>query len=366
MYRRRDGRWVAAVSLPGGLRKRDYAWTRNEAQSKLRALVRAQDDGLVVAGRDRPLAEYLREWLEGTAKQTVRPKTYINYELMVRRIERYLGRVPLKDLGPAHVQALHGRLFREGLSPQSVQQTHMVLKAALKQAVLWDLILRNPADAVKRPKVLRKEMKTLSRQQLQKLLATSKKDRYHALWVVLGTTGLRLGEALGLAWSHVDLELGRMQVVRSLQRVPGQGFSFVEPKTPRSRRTVYLAPYAIEVLKEHQQLQRQQFELQGSVDQRDALVFSSIHGKPLEGGLVSWGLRRALERAELPRIRIHDLRHTVASLLLEDGVHPKIVQELLGHSTVTLTLDTYSHVTPGMHAVVAAQMQKLLDSERDR
>jgi integrase len=182
----------------------------------------------------------------------------------------------------------------------------------------------------------------------------------HALWVVLATTGLRLGEALGLTWEDVDFKQGKLAVRRALQRQRGIGLVLVEPKTAHSRRTVYLAPGSLEVLTDHRRVQAQERLMAGSSwNSTHNLVFSTTDGRPIEGGRVSWAFHRALRVAGLPRIRIHDLRHTAATQLLERGVHPKVVQEMLGHSTITLTLDTYSHVVPGLHAEVAQHMQKL-------
>ena len=165
--------------------------------------------------------------------------------------------------------------------------------------------------------------------------------------MLLGTTGLRIGEALGLRWSDVDLIARRLQVRRALQRQRGRGLVFVEPKSVTSRRGVELPQLAIAALRLHR------LRVDGE------LVFPNRHGEPMEPGTVSDALKVALDRARLPRIRVHDLRHTTATVLLEAGVHPKLVQHLLGHSTVALTLNTYSHVTPGLSAEAARTMDHL-------
>jgi integrase len=187
----------------------------------------------------------------------------------------------------------------------------------------------------------------LSKAQLEVLLETSRETRWYPLWVLLGTTGLRIGEALGLKWSDVDLVAGRLQVRRALQRQHGRGLVFVEPKSVTSRRCVELPQLAVAVLAQ------QRLRTEGE------LVFPNRHGDPTESGTVSDALKVALDRAGLPRIRVHDLRHTTATVLLEAGVHPKLVQHLLGHSTVALTLNTYSHVTPGLSGEAARTMDHL-------
>jgi integrase len=188
-------------------------------------------------------------------------------------------------------------------------------------------------------------MTALARSELQRLLQSTEGTRWHPLWVLIGTTGLRKGEALGLSWEDVDLTAGRLTVRRALQRQRKTGLVFVPPKSATSRRTVYLSAVACAAFREQREGQ--------DADRRKAdcwlesgLVFSTLRGGPLEPGEVNRALTLALRRAGLPHVRVHDLRHTTASVLLEAGTHPKIVQDLLGHSTIRLTLDTYSHLTP--------------------
>lgn len=222
------------------------------------------------------------------------------------------------------------------------------------------MIPRNPTDGATRPRVVRKEMSTLTEEQLRRLFEVTEGDRFGALWVVLGPTGLRLGEALGLRWADADLLQGRLTVRRALQRLKEVGFVFAEPKSARSRRTVYLASGTVEVLQRHLGHQRRARLAAGPAWADGDLVFCNVIGRPQEADKVSRAFWKALELAQLPRIRIHDLRHTAATLLLLRAVHPKIVQELLGHSSVALTLDTYSHATPALHAEAVVHMQELL------
>ena len=368
LYLRRDGRWVASITLEGGVRRTYYGRTRLEVRQKLSAALRAKADGLLVPRADRTVAAYLEQWLEDMAKPSVRPRTFESYSLNVRRLRPQIGRIRLNDLTPAAIQAAYGALLRRGLSPRSVIQAHAVLHRALRQAVQWGLLPRNPVDAVSRPRPKRTEIRTLSVREVKQLFETSRNDRLHALWVLLSTTGLRLGEALGLMWKDLNLDQGTVSVQRALQRERGVGFVLVEPKTEHSRRRVYLAPGTIATLTEHRRLQAQDRLVAGpGWESTHDLIFRTQVGRPIEGGQVSWAFHKVLEKAKLPRIRLHDLRHTAASQLLERGVHPKVVQEMLGHSTITLTLDTYSHIVPGLQAQVAEQMQRLFqDREADQ
>ena len=202
------------------------------------------------------------------------------------------------------------------------------------------------------PRLPYREMRALTKAQLEVLFETGRATRWYPLWVLLGTTGLRIGEALGLRWSDVDLRVGRVHVRRALQRQRGRGLVFVEPKSVTSRRCVELPRVAV--------LKEQRLHVDGE------LVFPNRDGEPVEPGTVSDALKVALDRAGLPRIRVHDLRHTTATVLLEAGVHPKLVQHLLGHSTVALTLNTYSHVTPGLSGEAARTMDNFFGGAMSR
>jgi integrase len=204
-------------------------------------------------------------------------------------------------------------------------------------------------------------MTALSAEELMRLLDHAREHRLRPLLVVLGTAGLRIGEALGLRWQDVDLVAGRLVIRQALQRRRGVGLVFVEPKTPRSRRTVHLTSLAVDALAEQARLQARWSETMPSAA-RSGLVFTNLSGGPIEPGTVNANLSRLLADAGLPRIRVHDLRHTTATTLLEAGVHPKVVQDLLGHSTIAITLDTYSHVAPTLHIQAVGELQRLLAS----
>ena len=358
VYRRADGRWEAAFGIDGR-RQRYVGRSQREVRVKLQAARRALEQGIVLSGSSQRVEEYLTGWLEDSVQPSVRWTTHRAYSLCMRRLFPLVGHLRLTALPPQAVRAAYAALLQKGLSRRSVEQTHTVLHRALRQAVLWGLMLRNPTEAVTVPRPIQREMHTISEQQVGRLFQASRGHRLRALWVLLATTGLRLGEARGLLWSDIDFAGGRLVVNRALQRQTGAGYVFVEPKTARSRRTVYLAPGTISVLIEHRRRQVEDQLAAGPEWNKTGLVFTTSVGRPVDGTWAIKWFHRALEGAGLPRIRIHDLRHTAATHLLRRGVHPKVVQELVGHSTISLTLDTYSHVAPALNAEVASHMQVL-------
>ncbi len=360
VYLRPDGRWEGQIRIPGGSRRSFYARTRRDVIHRLSEARWALGQGLPVSAGTTSLSTFFGRWLALNASR-LRPSTIRAYRLDAQRLLPFLGRVPLRSLKPGMIASTYASLLESGLSVRSVEQTHCVLHLALKQAMHWGIIGRNPSELVTPPRPHTREMTALNRSQLQYLLNVTAGSRWHALWVLLGTTGLRLGEALGLKWDDVDLAEGRLVVRRTLQRHPGRGLLFAPPKTEKSRRTIHLSEAA-----RHSLLGHLQSEPNRRAQAKDwietGLVFTNVHGGPVESGEINRALTRALRAAGLPHVRVHDLRHTVASILLESAVHPKIVQELLGHSTIRLTLDTYSHLTPALHRQAAQTMDLVLVS----
>jgi integrase len=305
------------------------------------------------------VAQYMSEWLGGI-KSDVKPRTYESYDLNVRRLQPLIGRVRLTSVTPSKIDDAKVALLSSGISARSVRQALTVLHTALEAAVARGYIGRNPAKAVTPPRVERHEMKTLNEDQLRTLFRGTDGDRDHALWVLLATSGLRLGEALGLRWSD-QLEDGTMLVNRALQRQREAGLVFAEPKTKRSRRPVYLPPSTLATLKAHRRRQLEERLQAGRAWKDQDLIFCKWDGGPMEPSSVVQRFHGVLRRLGLPDLRVHDLRHTAASLHLKKGTHPKVVQEMLGHSTISVTLDTYSHVAPGMHAEAAKVMETLFE-----
>jgi integrase len=271
-----------------------------------------------------------------------------------------IGRVRLRALTPEQIQFALGKLLDAGMAPRTVGQVHMVLRRALKQAVLWRMLASNPSDAVSAPRPERKELRTLTEDEVRHFLAVTRGMRDHGLWVFLVTTGLRLGEALALRWSDVDLTEGRVTIRRAIQRQRGAGLVFVEPKSARSRRTVPIPRETVYVLAEQRKTNDRDRAKAGDVWQENDLLFPTPTGRPRDTAYRSISFHTALARAGLPRMRLHDLRHTAATHLLTKHVHPKVVQDLLGHSTISITLDTYSHVLPALAKEASTVMSGLL------
>ncbi|HJR45296.1 MAG TPA: tyrosine-type recombinase/integrase [Actinomycetota bacterium] len=314
---------------------------------------------------DTTLAEFLRaEWLPAI-RSTVRPATYFNY---VSHVESHvvprLGDLALTELDGRTINRFYSQLLSEGrrdrqggLAASTVRRLHAALHKALKDAVRWGYLSTNPVDAADPPKLRvegPREMTTWSPEQLRAFLEFARGDRFYPLWFVLATTGMRRGEALGLRWCDVDLRAGHLAVRQNLVEA-GRALRVSSPKTARGRRVVAIDRRTCEVLEEHR-------ACSPDADASD-LVFGCFFDRAVSPTLVTKRFRDLAQEAGLPRIRLHDLRHTHATLALEAGVHPKIVSERLGHSTVSLTLDVYSHAVPHMQRDAADAIARVLFSE---
>jgi integrase len=363
--RRKDGLYMARYTVEtatGPKRKTIYAKTRQEASEKLTKALADREMGLVFEGENRTLAAFLDGWLDGTVKGSVKATTYESYERLIRcHIEPELGRHKLKTLAPDHVQALYQRKLDSGLAPGTVRQIHSVLSRALDQAVKWGTIPRNVCKATTPPKPDSEEIRPLDAEQARQLLRTAGGERFEALYVLAVTAGLRIRELLALRWQDVDLEAsGATLRVQRTKSTAKSGPVFTTPKIGKGR-SITLTRHAVEALKAHRAAQNAERLKAGSLWQDYGLIFCTHGGKTLDSHNVArTSFKPLLKRAELPDIRFHDLRHTCATLLLSRGHHPRLVQELLGHSSVALTLDRYSHVMPGMGEQTAAAMEAAL------
>jgi len=359
IYQRKDGRWCAQVSLDGR-RLTHYAKTQRECREWLKEIQSQIDEGLTIDGARATLGGFLEYWVE-LDKSSLRPKTWKQYSQIARQhIIPELGATKLKDLRPDHIQALYAGKLQAGAGVRTVHLIHAVLRRALKQALKWGLINRNPTDVVETPKAKREEMKTLSIDQVKTLLEAAEGNRLEVLYHLAITTGLRQGEVLGLRWSDLDWETGQLQVQRQLQRISGQGLVFSEPKSDAGRRLVKLGPAVLEKLHQHRQQQEQARLFAGQRWQENGLIFPTTIGTPKSPGDLRAEFKSLLQEAGLPDVRFHDLRHTTATLMLQQGVHPKVVQERLGHSNVSITLNIYSHVLPSLQEDAAEKMDMLL------
>jgi integrase len=359
--RRPNGTWAAAVSLPNGRRKFFYGKTREEARRKLSAALHAIEVGTLTDARGITVGEFLDQWLAEVVAPNVRPWTYKGYEVHVRlHLKPAVGHIPLAKLAPLHVQQLLNAKKAAGLSAKSIRYIRGTLRTALNQAVRWDLIPRNPAALVDGPRVAHFEIRPFTPEEARRFLAAMKDDRLEALYSVALTMGLRQGEALGLRWEEVDLEMGYLRVSKQLQRFDGQT-RLVEPKTSRSRRTLAMPGTIVKLLKEHRDRQLQERENAADKWIETGLVFTTAAGKALDATRVSRDFHVHLDRAGLAQRRFHDLRHSCATLLLVQGVSPRVVMDVLGHSQIALTMNTYTHVIPELRRQAADRMDELLN-----
>ena len=354
--------------------KRKQKWvtvqgTKKEAEKELNRLLHEMNSGTYIEPSRMTLAEYLEYWLEHYAKTNVAAKTLEGYAEFIRLyIVPQLGKHPLAKLQTAHIQAYYTyaqqqgrRRIVGGLSARSVLHQHRVLREALNQAVKWQFISKNPADAVVPPRAERTEMKVLDEAQMARLLAAAEGTRFYLPILLAVTTGLRRGEILGLRWEDINLSTGMLSVRQALGQTR-QGLQFKPPKTTKSRRGVSLPALVVEALRRHQEQQQQEKALMGPAYEDRDLVIAAPDGQPGTPNALTKGFGALLVRKQLPRVRFHDLRHSHATQLLRHNIHPKVVSERLGHSTVNLTLDTYSHVLPGMQEEAALRVDSALRS----
>ena len=307
------------------------------------------------------VGQFLERWLKDCAKLRLRPRTFEGYEQIVEQhLKPMIGTVELQKLMPHHVQRLLTEKTKVGLSPRRVGYIRAVLRTALNQALKWQLVAWDVATLVDVPRAQRYEPQVLTPDQARSLLEAANEHRVGAVFSVALAVGLRLGEALGLAWENVDLDKGTLTVRQALQRITGRGLQLVEPKSKRSLRTIALPDATVSALKRHRARQNRERLVAGGKWSDSGLVFTSTLGTPLDDSNVRGVFTELLDAAGLTRMRIHDLRHTCASLLLAQGVHPRVVMEILGHSQISLTLDTYSHVLPALEREAANKMNAVL------
>ena len=309
------------------------------------------------------LNSYLDHWLETAARPGVRQRTYDGYEgLLERHVRPPLGDRRLHQLTPIEIQALYSDLLTRGLSSRTVRYVHAVLSSSLKQAVKWRMLSQNPASFVDLPRIEKKEMRAFSAEQATTFLKAAKDDRFGTLFAFALATGMRPGEYLALRWSDIDLRVGTATVVRSLVRCKDGSWEFEEPKTKNSRRTIPLPASLVTAVAAHKREQAEERLAKGPSYENETLVFASSTGHPLDQiNLVRRHFKPTLKSAGLPNeFRLYDLRHSCATLLLLAGENPKVVSERLGHASVTLTLDTYSHVLPSMQQRAAEKLEAIL------
>lgn len=397
VYQRKDGRWGAAVYVPqpdGSIRRKQvYGRTAEEAREKRDDLARKARHGTPVPTRSRTTADYLTYWLREVASQKVRPTTLTSYEkyvnlylipglggkrldrLQARDVRRFLNR--LRDMCQCCAQGQDAkrpdnkrrycatcppRCCRKVPSGRTIQYVHAILRSALQHAVREDELDRNVARNVQVGSGNRPEIEPLSLQEARTLMRVASADRLHALWVLALMLGLRRGELLGLRWVDIDLEEGVLTVRQTLNRAQGQLY-FDVPKTPRSRRRLPLPDRCLTALREHADRQDRQRQATGEHWHASELVFTTAVGTPIEPRNLNRTFNALLARAGVRRVRLHDLRHTTATLLRTEGVDLRLVMSILGHSALAVTSDTYTHVDLSAQREALGQLGRSMGDE---
>lgn len=358
--------------------KRKQQWvsvkgTKKEAEQKLSELLHQLDTGNFIKPGKITVAEFLQRWLRDYVFPSLSPRTAEGYESIVRvHLIPKLGNVPLHLLRPEHLQKYYADTLNSGrckggrLSAQTIRHHHTALHKALQTAVEWGLIARNVADSARLPRTSQPEMRIWGEDEIIRFLEAAKETPYYALFYVALFTGMRRSEVLALRWGDIDFILGRIYVNRSMHQLKDNSYVFRSPKTAKGRRTIALSPSAILVLHEHHEKQMKDRQLLGIELSVEDLVFSQPDGKPLRPDTITRAWTTLAARAGLKVIRLHDARHSHASLMLKQGIHPKIVQERLGHSTIAVTLDIYSHVSPGLQEAAAKRFDDAFNSRYNK
>lgn len=359
IYQRSDGLYIGAYKGADGRRRTISGKLRSDVARRLVVAQREAQQGLTPGPARLTVGDFLTQWL-ADAGPSLRPRTQARYAELVRlHIAPALGRTTLVQLTPRQVQQLLNAKMAEGLSPNTVVYIRAVLRRGLTQAMRWGLVSRNVAALVDPPSVPRREGRILAPAEARAFLEAIRGDRLEALYRVGLAVGLREGEAFGLSWDDVDLEGGTITVRHALLRMKGR-VELAEPKTARSRRTIAIPASVVGALRAHRTRQLEERLAAGEAWQDRGLLFTTTVGTPLNRSDILQAFRRHLTKAGLPRMRFQDLRHSCASLLLAQGVHPRVVMETLGHSTINVTMNVYSHVLPALQRDAAEQMEAVL------
>jgi integrase len=368
---RAPGHWAIVLDirdLETGKRKRkwhSFQGTKREAQVECSRLITELTSGSYIEPAKTTLGQFLDKWLEHVCSQ-VAPRTHERYAEIARKsIAPLLGNCVLSRLQPARISAAYAKALAEGrrdgkggLSPRTVGHMHRILRQALAAAVNWDVLATNPAAKVRPPKVERAKMRALDADETAAAIEAARSTPIFVPTILGALCGLRRGEIAALRWRAVSLENGQLSVVASAEQTR-QGVREKETKSGRDR-TVAMPTLVVEELRRYRLKQAEELLKVGVRQSEETHVVTRADGEPIQPDSITQGWDRFVVRAGLPRVRFHDLRHTCASLMLREGIHPKIVQERLGHATIAVTLDLYSHVLPGMQADAASRIDVTL------
>jgi integrase len=374
---RSPGHWAVILDVRDpetGKRKRrwhSFEGTKRQAQIECARLISEIQRGSYLEPNKTTVAQFLERWLEHVKTQ-VSPRSHERYcELARSNIVPLLGATVLSKLQPAAISSAYAKALAGGhrkraggLSPRTVHHMHRVLRQALQQAVVWQILARNPTAAVKPPKTERGTLQTYDVLQTAELLEAMRGTRMLVPVALAALCGMRRGEIAALKWRNVDLARAQIAIVESAEQTKA-GVRYKEPKSGRAR-TVALAETMIEELRAYRLAQTQELLRLGIRISDDTFVVAQVDGSPLQPRSITHEWVRLIGKTTLPRIRFHDLRHAHATHLLASGVHPKVASERLGHSKVGITLDLYSHVLPGMQADAASRVDVALRAALDK
>lgn len=353
---------------PSGKRRRQwksFTGSRRAAEARLNELLADVDAGVYIKPTKATLGAFFERWLSDYAAARVRATTLEGYRWRSKRLLAGLGDIRLIDLRPEHIQRYYTSMLTTGeLAGGTLVKHHNLLRHALATAVRWQLVPNNVAEHVDPPRRSRKEMRALTAAEVHHLLDSCHTTAWYAVFHTLIWTGLRRSELLGLRWQDVDLLMANLRVTQVLHQLGDGRYVWEEPKTTKGKRGVALSPASCLVLRAQRERQERDAAFLGISLSDDRLVFSHlVDGAPLRPDTVTQAFRRLVKRIGLAGVRLHDLRHTHASLLLQQGIHPKVVSERLGHSSIQITLDTYSHLLPGLQEAAANGFDAVMEPE---
>jgi integrase len=376
IYKRAKDSWTVVYDLPidssGKRRQKSQTvkGTKKDAERTLREILTSIEQGAYVKPNKITLGEWLNQWCETYAVTNTTKRTYVSYRSVLdNHLIPGLGRIYLSSLEPQQVQDYYARQLNVGrsdgnggLSARSVLYHHRILTKALDHAVRMGALVRNVGKVVSPPRVARKTMNILDPEQAMKFLDVASETVYYPLYSTLLYTGMRRGEALALRWKNVDLLGLEINVVETVYKIKQQ-YIIKEPKTSHGKRAISVSPSLAGLLREYQAEQQRLREEMGSSLVEEDLVFSWSDGRPFDADSVTHTFIKVMKKAGLSGVRLHDLRHTHASLMLKAGIHAKVVSERLGHANIGITLDTYSHLLPGLQEDAAKRFDRIIEND---
>jgi integrase len=348
----KENTWIAQITLPDGTKKRKRSKRQKIVREWLQTSLNQLKEGVFIVDDRITVSALLDRYIEDVASPSLRPKTLESYlSLINNHINPGLGGERVTKVSASQLQSFYTSLREKGLSERTVQFCHSIIHKLLATAMKWELVSRNVADLVEKPKVKRKAPKIWTTEQANRFLSLVKDHRFHPIYVLAIATGAREGELLGIHHEEINWESGTIHIKHAVQYLVGKGVVLTEPKTELAKRPIPLPDYALTVLREHCERQ----------SNKQGFVFVTKNNTPFSPRNLVRHFKEVIKENGLPDIRFHDLRHYHASFLLSRGVNPKVVQERLGHSQISLTMDTYSHTIPSLQADAARKANEIFN-----